>query len=457
MRSVSAILLTLLTSIAALAQDDDTEPPDPPPIPGATRDVAENVGRLLNTLDSLGPWEEHYGHMMSAVDTVYRRNGWTDEPDRFSLELIREVESRPPMAIQERFDVVVGMFSDRYMLDESQESALRGVMLQESLRMFTRHSGRIMQYGMEMIQTRAAGEPFTAEQVQRWATLAQPVFLDARERMTQVARDFGEKLDPQQRELLERDLGAANRRLDWVGQRGEAWMRGEWSPEDWGIEADPIQRAGEARAAARAAEAATGASGPSGSGAAAGGAGDPAARSKQGAGATSGTAGAATGADAPGGVSPGLAPPPPTGATRDPQAATGADPAGPGSAKGGPGGAANRPTGEQDAWARYVQAFIDKYRLDREQSRRAWMIHDEVRPRVTLVTQRATERAASVSQAAAEGVVRQRDAELRRLFEQMARRLDRLVTTAQRRSAAETALPEPVPGGQPASRPARGR
>ncbi|MBK8913428.1 MAG: hypothetical protein IPM64_02305 [Phycisphaerales bacterium] len=447
MRSVHALVLALLASAAALAQEEEPESPDPPPIPGATRDVAENVGKLLHTLDSLGPWEEHYGHMMNAVDTVYRRNGWTDEPDRFSLELIREVESRPPMAIQERFDVVVGMFSDRYMLDEQQESALRGVMLQESLRMFTRHSGRIMQYGMEIIQTRAAGEPFTAEQVQRWASLAQPVFLDARERMTQVAQQFGEKLDPQQRELLERDLGAANRRLDWVGQRGEAWMRGEWSPEDWGIESDPVQQAGEARAAERAAAASAGATTPGGAGKGAG--------PGTGSSAASGEKGVAPGNEPAGGGGADRAPRQPAGASENVPA--GADPNAPGPSKPAGGSPSNRPAAEQDAWARYVQAFIDKYRLDREQSRRAWMIHDEVRPRVTLVTQRAAERISSAAPAAAEGVNRQRDAELRRLFEQMARRLDRLVTTSQRRSAADTALPDPVPGGQPASRPARGK
>lgn len=426
MRRLIACLLACLTAVATHAQDaSDPEPYPPPdesrqgqpsdeaPPRNAQREVFDNVGKIIGGLERLGPWEEHYGMMMNAVESVYQRNGWESEPDRFSLDLIREVEARPPTAIQERFDTVIGLFSDRYMLDEGQEGQLRNMIMQESFRMFAKHSGRIMSYAMEAIQTRASGEAFTPEQVQRLATLAEPIFLESRERMTTLAGKFMETLDPQQRELVQRDLEAANRRLDWVGERGAAWMRGEWSPAEWGLDNDPIQRSGEQKALARAAANAA-ATQPAGQPLAAAGVGEV----------------AAPPAPEPGAPAPAPAPPQP-----------------------GAKSAVARPSA--DPWARYVEAFIGKYKLNQEQGQRCWLIYNEVKPRADQVEKRGAERTAAAP-ADAERQSRKRDDELLRLFQQMSRRLERIPTTQQRRDAQPGELPPPVSGAAPsAAQPAR--
>lgn len=272
MRRGLQVLMAVMLATLARAQTMDPPPPASRPEEESlrkfgSREMFENMGKLLNGLEGLGPWDQHHKYFMSAVTSVYEKNGWDSESDRFSLDLIREVESKPPMAIQERFDTMVGMFSDRYMLDENQERDLRSTVMNESLQVFAKHSGRIMSYALEAIQTRASGEAFTPEQVARWAQLAEPVFNDGRERMVVAAKAFMEKLDPQQRQLVERDLEAATQRLDRVQQMGEHWARGEWSPSDWGLDNDPIQRAGEARAAQAGAAAPTGTTGATGRGA----------------------------------------------------------------------------------------------------------------------------------------------------------------------------------------------
>ena len=44
----------------------------------------------------------------------------------------------------------------------------------------------MLQYSLEAIRTRAAGEPFTPEQVARWVTLARPVMEDAQQRVDSI-------------------------------------------------------------------------------------------------------------------------------------------------------------------------------------------------------------------------------------------------------------------------------
>ena len=99
---------------------------------------------------------------------------------------------------------------DRYVLNEKQERLLRRIMLRENNALFARHSDRIMGYALEAMQTRAAGEPFTPEQVQRWVELAEPVFQDGRRSIVKAAGEFEAVLEPEQKELLQADLNAAN-------------------------------------------------------------------------------------------------------------------------------------------------------------------------------------------------------------------------------------------------------
>ncbi|MGE0481409.1 MAG: hypothetical protein AB7Q17_13150 [Phycisphaerae bacterium] len=401
------------------------------------RTLVENLGKLLRGFQDLGPWEEHYGLMINAVERVYERNQWNSESDRFSLEVIREVESLPPLAIQQRFDTFINLFSDRYLLDENQEQSLRRLIARESNAVFVKHSGRILGYALEAIQTRAAGEPFTPDQVARWTQQAGPVFDEAKGAMQRVADEFNKQLDPQQQQLVRTDLDAAHRRLGTIDKMRQSWARGEWKPEQWGLDHDPIQMGGDVPAAG--AEPRT-ASNPN---AAASPGQRPAAKPSQPASPTAPPVAVAT--PNPGSVSPpGAAGP----AAGGPQGTPAAGP------KGTPAAGGSNP-GADDPWARYVRAFVDKFKLNADQQQRAWTLYDEVKPRADTITKRYAERAKSVQRthqggeggpadAAVKAVVAKEQSELERLFQQMKRQLDRLPTRAQRKEAPPGDIPPPV-------------
>jgi hypothetical protein len=407
-------MFALALFVAALGafQDAPRRAPLEPPEEAEQSEQSESQPRLFRQMAwlmriarELGDWETHHAYAMSAMERIFERNGWDSEADEFAREVVREVDAIPPWAPQERLDRFMELFSDRYALDEPQERHFREVLLEESSRLFARQSGRIMQYAPEVIRTRAAQEPITAEQVARWATLMMPVLEDAARTNRRVVERLLPELDPTQQEMLRGDVEAHARRLDVLQQMARSWQQGEWRPEDWGLEEDPIQTGAVASDQAPQADQA-----------------DPTAR----------TPGERQAAAVDEGESP---------AARD--RSTNRLPAGgvpvPSPAGGVAGG--GRHTGRDDhPWADYVRQFIRKYSLDADQERSAWRIYDSVTEQrrqlerrtgvrtaqaPPLTTQPATGPAAGFEPVTAH----------ERLFEQLRRRLERLPTRAQRAAA----------------------
>ena len=411
-RVLSSVILSC-TLATAVAQDAPTPEAEGE---GAYVRVMQNVEKLLSSFEGLSDWDTHYALMMDSLEKVYARNGWESESDAFSLSTAREVSAIPPWFPQQRFDKAVEIISDRYLLDDRQEKLLRETMIREASGVFMRNSGRIVQYAVEAIQTRAAGQPFTPEQVARWVELADPVFDDARQRANEAAKGLATELDPDQRGLLLTDLAAANRRMDDIHKMSRRWARGEWQPSDWGMEEDPIQLGG-------------------------------ATHSKRAGGASSGQAQRQPSAN----VTPRERPPEATSARRRPSElrrrsalppTSKAPPAG----KGQPKQARAETQEDNSPWAQYVRRFIQKYRLDDGQQTRAWKVYRDVSIRADSYRKRygerietARRRARASSDEAAKSKLRAVEAEqaaaLERLFEQLKRRLDRLPTRTQRRGA----------------------
>lgn len=383
-------LLLIVASPAAGQQPDN-------PIDTAPDSMRENIQKIIAAIGQIPSWEEERENMLSAIERVYERNGWTEEPDLFTLDVIREVESLPPLAFQQRFDALVGMVSDRYLLTEPQEQTLRRMLTREMHETFARHSGRIMQYGLEALQTRAAGDAITPEQVARWTELAEPVFLDTRDRMLAAADRFMGELDPDQQALLRRDLEAGMRRGGKMLEMAQEWKRGGWKPRDWGLDLDPVQIAGEARRAADA--------------------GDRSAVSES---SEKSASSADLRTDAPPSELPADAAPPESaeaGATpraKAPHSVTASPP-------------------DNDPWAQHVRAFIARYQLSDDQQQRAWRIYAEVREHRDRVTRKAVDGRET-------GAADKQKAAMDRLFEQLNRRLERIPTRAQRR-AVQTVSP----------------
>jgi len=363
------------------------QPAEPPREPTALEQATQQLLRLLRDKDS----SEAAHTMILDLPRVYARNGWTSEPDQFSLDLIREADALPPWQFEQQFNVLTGRLADRYLLDERQQRVLHDLLERESNTFIGQHVGQLIPVVVEALQTRLAGEPYTPEQVARWTEATTPVAVDARRRLQAASAEFMGVLDPQQRELVQTDLDAANRRIDRVQELRETWRRGEWDPADWGLEEDPIQREAELP--------------------------DRAPQRLQ------GRAGQRSDASAPeNGTLPGAE------GRRLPRPTT-------------------SPAEDGDPWARYVRDFIRRYGLDEAQQQRAWIIFRSARERRNFHEQRYAQRIAQCRrELAASGgeVLQRRLGELEKtqattreiIFEELKRRLERLPTRAQRRTTA---------------------
>jgi hypothetical protein len=220
-------------------EQDETEP----------RTVLERVARAVFTgIEARGGWDEHGTYFVSAAERLFAQQGWDSEPDLFTLDVMREAGQIPPWEIRTRFDVLTGRFADRYLLDEEQTAYFRATMEREVYGLFGRHAAEIVPALAEFAQRRLAGEPVTAEQVERWTRAVEPAFYDVRARVNAVSEALMERMSPVQREWCEVDLAAMNRRLDTIEAMGEHWWDGDWMPSDWGLDADPIQTGRWARA-----------------------------------------------------------------------------------------------------------------------------------------------------------------------------------------------------------------
>ena len=399
MKVIWAFGLFLLTAPALAQVSEATDEQAAGQQRSRLQQLQEKALALMNAAQQLGNWEDQYLSIVDAMDRMYERNGWNSESDIFSMELAREVGAIPPWEAQARMDKLMEMIGDRYLLDENQQATLQERFFDINVDLFSRHSDRIMEYALDAIQTRAAGEPFTPEQIARWVELAEPVMQDARDSIRKEADRFMERLDPEQRELVSRDLQAADRRMGDMQRMSEKWKRGEWQPSDWGMEADPIQMQGQLGEGAEAGVAGKG--------------GAPVAGGKE--------------------AGPAVAP----GESRETQRPQ-----------------QNSTPPPDDEWARYVREFIRKYGLNDEQQQRAWLIYRDAKERDVVFQRRFDRQLETVRsrgeaqsepvQAAVREQTEKHQKERDRLFSQMKRRLERLPTRAQRRNA-ETTEAKPAP------------
>ncbi|MBN2447413.1 MAG: hypothetical protein JXO22_11835 [Phycisphaerae bacterium] len=390
--------------------------------------LRQRVSGVMDSAKELGPWEEQYGYIVDAVENVYEQNGWTSEEHTFTLDMMREVSAIPPWQMQERFDTMIGVMSDRYDLDEEQQQKLKGLVIRESNEMFRKHGATIMQYTSEAIQTRALGDPFTPDQVARWSKMAMPVIQDSTQRLERSATEFMQDLRPEQQEIMQRDLNAGRERISRFQEMGQHWARGEWQPDDWGMANDPIQLAGEERLALE---------GPLNQPQA----GDvpmvqPTRQPRR--------REAPTVAD--------RQPMPPATATSgespDRRSSRHTDNRAHQPVPNQPQPGQSEPAKAEGPWAKYVRDFIQKYNLNTDQESTAWRINTDMTNRAEQMTKRADQQIADLQSRLAKEPQRlaaatkkyedQKKATMDTLFEQLKARLEKLPTTSQREAAGQT-------------------
>ncbi len=204
------------------------------------QEQAGNLQALLRDARRLGPWEGNRQVLNDVVASMWRRNGWTSEADEFARKVVGEVSKHPPWQLSERFDTFSETLADRYDLDASQRQKLRNVVTRDVWAMFFRHPRAVLQVGKELIETRVSGQPFTQDQVARWSKLMQPVVGELRRTLDGWAVEIGGDLSPEQQALLKHDVAAYRRRLTHSDRLMRKWAKGQWQPNEWGLEKDPL-------------------------------------------------------------------------------------------------------------------------------------------------------------------------------------------------------------------------
>jgi hypothetical protein len=233
-----AVLLICMAPAGHLRAD---EPPDPPAAEDDARGIARLAG-ITRQLQQLGDWDSLYETVSPGIDEFWEQRGWTEEADEFARQTLQDVAAIPPWEFQKRMDRLMGAVRDRYELTDAQYDDLQGRTYQFIGGMVWRHGRTFYRQTKEMVETRVRGEPFSPEQVARWTRETEPVFEDERARFEDLADQLASSFTPQQREIYERDLASYRRRMQAVNELRERWEAGDWQPEDWGLQHDPIHQ-----------------------------------------------------------------------------------------------------------------------------------------------------------------------------------------------------------------------
>lgn len=187
-------------------------------------------------------WEQESRRWLQAVDKVFERRGWTSESHQYARSMIHDVTAVPPWDIVGRFNVITECMRGRYDLSPEQVSRLKSTMAREWGGLLMQHGGTILEQTTEILQTRVANKPFTAEQVARWTKESEPMMRASHESAERVRSDVDALLRSDQRELWDRDWDAFLERWDAVDAMRSEWAQGKWDAAEWGLEEDPIQR-----------------------------------------------------------------------------------------------------------------------------------------------------------------------------------------------------------------------
>jgi hypothetical protein len=245
-----ATLLWILAAGPVWAQSED----DQEASGKGAKERLRQAAQLMDVAKSVGPWDRQYQIMDEATENVFSQQGWNSEPDHFARNVMREVGRVPPWEPQKRQEVFLNQLQGRYGLTHDQLRQFDKDFQREGMTLAVKHFKDVFPIVLEAAKTRAADEPFTPDQVQRWTTKLRPLLDEGAETIERVTGKLMRTMTPDQRRVIETDLKAFRRRHNDVKQMAERWASGKWTPADWGLQNDPVHAGEMFNAAASAAE-----------------------------------------------------------------------------------------------------------------------------------------------------------------------------------------------------------
>lgn len=210
--------------------------------PRVDPDLLKQAQQVEGAALKMGPWESHQHLVEEATDNIFERQGWDSEADVYARDLLRQIHQVSPFEPQKRQKVFIDGAQQRYSLTHDQCVALDGDVQREGMMLTIKHFKTIAPVALDAMQTRAKGEPFTAEQVQRWSNAIKPVMEDGLDVMQRVSGKLSKTMTEDQRALLKADMEALQNRHNGFSKMVDKWQRGEWDPRDWGLDNDPVHQ-----------------------------------------------------------------------------------------------------------------------------------------------------------------------------------------------------------------------
>lgn len=188
-----------------------------------------------------GQWDGHAQLEMRAMERVFDRQGWKSEEDRFAMQVVQRVNAIPPWNQADRQNAFLDALTERYKFNSDQRRQINRIMQRETMRFTINHFKDIAPIALDAIKTRASGQPYSAEQIAEWSKTLSPLAEQAREAFERSVRELSKDMTEEQKAVLKRDVSAVLRRHKAFASQMKDWEKGEWKPEDWGLDGDPIQ------------------------------------------------------------------------------------------------------------------------------------------------------------------------------------------------------------------------
>lgn len=203
--------------------------------------LAKGYATLLTDVRKLD-WKSQSSSISRALSNVWESNQWNEPADRFAFDLARDVSEIPPWEFVKRFELATQRLTDRYGLSSEQSQRLKSTILRESTMYFLRNGPVVLAQSQELVRSRLNGEPFTAEQVAKWTKDGGPLIDEVRDMVNRIAKDVRESMPADRRAFLDADLASFEKRRSKIGELAAKWEAGKWSPQDWGLQDDPIHQ-----------------------------------------------------------------------------------------------------------------------------------------------------------------------------------------------------------------------
>lgn len=203
---------------------------------GAMSALIDDLGDDFKRLD----WAREAKSIEKMLERTWARNGWTDESDRFAMELARDISAIPPWEFMNRLNLASSRVAERYELTPQGAERLKGLALREVTASMLKNRRVILRQMSELLELRKENKPFTPEIVASWMKDAEPLAEEFEAIVERMAEELQRLTPAQRKDVLRADLDGYRKRQAFVDEMMSRWERGEWHPSDWGLEDDPL-------------------------------------------------------------------------------------------------------------------------------------------------------------------------------------------------------------------------